>query len=137
MTALFDERPDLDRAHGSGMLGRSMVGASWSSVEGLATARSLLAGHSSWAWFGGSVTAEGRILRAVSGNLAARGLTVSTSNFGVPATGPEYLSFCIKNVVGGEEVIMAASTRYIRSQSAKDIDADTSPEQGIGEASSS
>ena len=38
---------------------------------------------------------------------------------------------------GGTEVVMAASTRCIRTQSAKDIGADTSPEQGIGEASSS
>ena len=36
---------------------------------------------------------------------------------------------------GGTEVVMAASTRCIRTQSAKDIGADTSPEQGIGEAS--
>ena len=38
---------------------------------------------------------------------------------------------------GGTDVVMAASTRCIRTQSAKDIGADTSPEQGIGEASSS
>ena len=41
-----------------------------------------------------------------------------------------------KVVGGGTEVVMAASTRCIRMQSAKYIGADTSPEQGIGEASS-
>ena len=42
-----------------------------------------------------------------------------------------------EKVVGdGTEVVMAASTRCIRTQSAKYIGADTSPEQGIGEVSS-
>ena len=42
-----------------------------------------------------------------------------------------------EKVIGdGVEGIMAVSTRHIRSQLAKDIDADTSSEQGIGEATS-
>lgn len=95
--------PDVDRAHGSaGLLGRSMVGAEWSSIEGLAMARSMLARRSHWAWFGGSVTAHNQIVQAVSRSLQQRGLPNKVSNFGVPATGPDYLSYCLNKVVGGE-----------------------------------
>ena len=100
--------PDVDREHMSGFLARSMVGAEWSSIEGLATARSMLARrnntlHSHWAWFGGSVTAQNRIVSDVQWNLKKRGLVTTVSNFGVPASDPEYLAYCLNNVVGGQD----------------------------------
>ena len=100
--------PDVDRAHSSaGLLGRSMVGAEWSSIEGLAMARSMLSGRSHWAWFGGSVTAHEQIVQAVSHSLQQRGLPNTVSNFGVAATSPDYLSYCLDKVVGGEHQLRA------------------------------
>jgi hypothetical protein len=96
--------PDVDRAHDSGWLSRSMVGAKWSSIEGLAMARSLRAGGSNgskWAWFGGSVTAQTLIVKDIQRRLRARGLVTTVSNFGVPASGPEYVSYCLEKMAGG------------------------------------